>query len=755
MKYIIKSGILSTFLSFCLLTVLSCTGKEEPLPDSGDAGPVITYENEFVVRCLLPSVPSYKWKETDRLVLVEASTGATAGYAELVSGTGQANAPFMIYTNLEEGAQVKLRFGNEKGEVVPRQKCSADDAVPSALVLESAAFALVNDLVDVSLKSPYAFIRFNSEVVQLDSIHVSSSGDESLSHGSAHVALIPDGTASKTLWAVVRPMDLSSKKLVVRFWPGNNSSALNGKKLEEGQVYNIGLVPVAMTPADKTKSEYTYGAVEYKAKGTDSGFSRFTKNISVEGMNWLPKLNVDTHDRYGGYDGVKPHQICSSNPEGYWRTGKYNGRWVMVNPDGNVTILHGCNGVAPDPLKAAKSERSQALYKSHFSSTEEWSRYANQLLTAYGFNFYSLNAERIRNTRNHVSESDSRVMHGYTSGKQLAEVSFCYFLRTFQWDYNQLTGRSFNMADASQFALMFDPDYLNYIDKLAADAAALYKDDRDFIGYYLDNELRFRIAGNTSPAINLKEWLNFPTDASKPRAFQYAKEYAQNFMKSRGVEPVASKVTTSLDDAFLLDISEYYYRTASEAIRRHDPNHLVLGTRLHGRPLTLPQVHEACAKYCDVVSVNMYGMWEPQDSYFNTNYKSWRKLDKPCFVTEFYTRDLDKRFEGELYSGTGEGGGWYLKGDVNRGLHYQNFVRKLISYDHCIGWQWFQLTDDYSESNGWNNKGLISPDYHPYHDILELMRQLHWNVYQIMDYYHSPSGAKDATSSTETAFWEQ
>lgn len=150
----------------------------------------------------------------------------------------------------------------------------------------------------------------------------------------------------------------------------------------------------------------------------------------------------------------------------------------------------------------------------------------------------------------------------------------------------------------------------------------------------------------------------------------------------------------------------------------------------------------------------MYGMWEPQDSYFNTSYKSWIKYDKPCFVTEFYTRDLEKRFENELYSGTGEGGGWYVKGDVARGLHYQNFVRKLISYNHCIGWQWFQFTDDYAETDGWNNKGLISPDYKPYLDILELMRQVHWNVYQIMDYYHSPSGAKGEISNTDTAYWE-
>ena len=746
--------IIKKILFLGLLALISCTGKE-PLPsDNEEPETVITYENEFTVRCLLPADVAYTWEEDVRLYLVEASSGEPAGYAELANGAGQTNALFLIHTNLEEGTEAKLYFGNETGKALARQTCSAGDELPSATVFETAAFPLSQRPADMQMTVPYAVIRINANDVSLDSLHISASGSESFCHGSDHVAVIPDETSPETLFAVVRPMDLSQGTVTVKFWPGAQTTALTGKNIEAGKSYTVGLVSSPITPADKTKPQHTYGTIEYKTKGTEPTFSKVTNNISVDGMNWLPKLNVDTHDRYGGYDGVKPTEICSSNPEGYWRTGKYNGRWVMVNPDGNVTILHGCNGVAPDPMKGQTNGRTQDLYKKHFSSTEEWSRYANALLTEYGFNFYSLNPQRIRNTRLHVSENDSKVMHGHTPGKQLGEVAFCFILRTFQWDYYSLTKTSFDMADASQFTLMFDPDYLSYIDELAKDCAALYKDDKDFIGYYLDNELRFMIAGNTSPDIDLKDWLNITTASNKPRAYKYAKEYAEKFMRDRGVEPLVSNVTTALNNAFLLDVSEYYYKTASEAMRRHDPNHLILGTRLHGRPLTHQQVHEACAKYCDVISVNMYGMWEPQDSYFNTNYKSWIKYDKPCFVTEFYTRDLNKKFEGELYSGTGEGGGWYLKGDVARGQHYQNFVRKLISYNHCIGWQWFQFTDDYSETNGWNNKGLISPDYVPYVEILKLMRQSHWNIYQMMDYYHSASGAKTEVSNTETAYWE-
>ena len=335
-------------------------------------------------------------------------------------------------------------------------------------------------------------------------------------------------------------------------------------------------------------------------------------------------------------------------------------------------------------------------------------------------------------------------------------MEILYLLRTFSWDYNSLTGKSFDAAKGSVFTLMFDPAYLDYIDALAKDGTALFKDDKAFIGYYIDNELQFRFASASTPAIYLKHWLALDTSSSSPRAFAYAKAYAENFMREKyNVEPLAANVTTAMDDAFLADICDYYYRTATSAIRKYDPNHLILGSRLHGKPKTLKQVHAACARYCDIVSVNVYGVWEPNDDYFISQFKSWVNSSKPCFVTEFYTRDALASFGGQSYGNTGEGGGWIVKGQQSRGQYYQNFVRKLISYDHCIGWQWFQMTDDYSETYGWNNKGVVNPAYEPYYGLTDMMRQLHWNIYQIMDYYHSPSGASSqAADSVQCVFWE-
>ena len=147
-------GIFRQILSLSLFALLSCTGKEEIPSDNGGQDPVVSYDNEFTVRCLLPTEEAYKWEKDVRLSLVEASSGKPAGYAELVNGAGLANALFLIHTNLEEGTEAILYFGDETGKAVARQTSSANDVFPSATVYETAAFALSLRPADMQMTSP-------------------------------------------------------------------------------------------------------------------------------------------------------------------------------------------------------------------------------------------------------------------------------------------------------------------------------------------------------------------------------------------------------------------------------------------------------------------------------------------------------------------------------------------------------------------------------------------------------------------------
>lgn len=735
---------LRTIISaLALLGAISCTQKE-PTPDPIPTPDPVTYKYQYPLTCNLDVPQPAKassdfdalWSSDDSPVLL--SGGQKAGRLTLQSGEGKSSALFLVETDLEAGATATVS------------------------VVKGGFATAMSDPFQLSARKQECTLKFTDALVCLSlSAEKGTSFDgasvSGVSFAGSTAAFDAGVKLSKdvaSVWIPVKPVSPESVTIKVETSAGSVTTYAPGRALEAGKIYRAKVNPLGsspITPADKTQPEFTYKTVEYKSNVQTASYNKFSKNIEVSGMNWMPKLNVMTHDRWGGYEGVKPDEIISTNTPGYWHTGKYKGRWVMVDPDGNVAIIHGVNTVTPEA-----SNRLKDQYDKNFSSTAQWATFANRVITDYGFNFVSCNPQRIRNLRNIIPAEDEEILKHGTPGHEVSEVGIVFLLRTFSWDYYSLYGVSPDTDDGSVFALMYDPKYLEYIDALAKDAAALYSKDKNFIGYYTDNELQFRFSSASTPAIYLKQWLSLPTGTGKPVAFQYAKAYAESFMRDNyGVEPKASNVTTAMDNAFLLAVSEYYYKTATEALRKYDPDHLIMGSRLHGKPKTLQQVHEACAKYCDVLSINVYNSWEPDDGYFISQFKPWIKADKPCFITEFYSRDVTATFNGEAYANTGEGGGWIVKSQAARGQHYQNFTRKAISYDHCIGWQWFKFDDDDLTGYGWNNKGIISPDYVPYYELVTQMRTLNWNIYQIMDYYFNPSGMKTSVEGdVPSACWE-
>lgn len=729
--------------ALALTGLLSCSSKINPDPTPTPGPEPETYKYQYPLSCTIDAPVMSKaaddfdalWSSSDAPVLM--SGGNKVGRLTLQSGEGKNTALFLVETDLEEGTTATVSV--LKGGIA---------------TAESEPVMLRTRMQDCILKFQEALVSLTMCAVEGTTYDGASVTSVSVGDSERVLEKFSLSKDLNSLWIAVKPCDLESIPLTIKTSAGNVSTSLSGRNLVAGKIYRVKVNPLGsspVTPADKSLPEFTYKTVEYKANVETAAYSKFTTNLEVSGMNWMPKLNVMTHDRWGGYEGVKPDEIISTNTAGYWHTGKYKGRWVMVDPDGNVAIIHGVNTVTPEAGNRLKDQ-----YNKNFSSTAEWATFANRVITDYGFNFVSCNPQRIRNLRTIIPAQDEEILKHGTPGHEVSEVGIVFMLRTFSWDYYSLYSVSPDTDEGSVFALMFDPKYLDYIDALAKDAAALYKNDKNFIGYYTDNELQFRFSSSSTPAIYLKQWLALPTGTGKPLAFQYAKAYAENFMRDNyGVEPVAANVTTAMDNAFLLAVSEYYYKTVTEALRKYDPDHLILGSRLHGKPKTLQQVHEACAKYCDVLSINLYNSWEPNDGYFISQFKPWIKADKPCFITEFYSRDVTATFNGEAYANTGEGGGWIVKSQTARGQHYQNFTRKAISYDHCIGWQWFKFDDDDLTGYGWNNKGIVSPDYEPYHELVTQMRTLNWNIYQIMDYYFNKSGMKTSVGSdVQTACWE-
>ena len=164
----------------------------------------------------------------------------------------------------------------------------------------------------------------------------------------------------------------------------------------------------------------------------------------------------------------------------------------------------------------------------------------------------------------------------------------------------------------------------------------------------------------------------------------------------------------------------------------YDTEHLILGTRLHDWSKYNQKVVEACARYCDVVSVNYYGRWQPETDFL-ANLKAWCAV-KPFLVSEFYTKAEDASYKGVEYANT-EGGGWLVHAQKNRGEFHQNFCLRLLETRNCIGWIHFEYNDSYASDGSASNKGIVSLEYEPYESFLSYVRQLNLAVYPLIDYY--------------------
>ena len=146
---------------------------------------------------------------------------------------------------------------------------------------------------------------------------------------------------------------------------------------------------------------------------------------------------------------------------------------------------------------------------------------------------------------------------------------------------------------------VFDPRFQPFVEQLAQKAAA-YKDNPWVLGHFTDNEIPFH------KTIQLKESLRLPKTNAMHIA---AKQWLQ---KKHGRRHKLTDISEEDELQYMGFLADHYYRIVTSALRRNDPNHLILGERLHASAKYNPHIIEAVGKYSDVISINFYRNWEPR-----------------------------------------------------------------------------------------------------------------------------------------------
>ena len=762
-------------LATALVFSSACDGKDPSEPDNGGPGtpgdkdktPTLTYSVKVAGEF------PYNWSSSDQVKVCDPTTGGNYGTASLSGGEGTSVGTFTLTKTLADGTSLCLVYPAAKtlgsNASLYQNQTSAgfgDPQIGPYLFAVSNAFGSAASNT-VSLDNPLAAIRVRFDTDDYQGYKLSSltirCADAALS-GSYTIEKqtlsfkVTDAKHSVTLSLSDKPMvngrdsyatiltfpsDLTGLNVTLDLalespqgLQSEKSYRVNPGRLEPGKVKEVKL-------SEMVSDEYVLTDVSYY--WWRNGKYVTAPSRTVSGMNRMEKLTEDTaRDNWGGFNGVKPTRTTSSNPEGFWRTGYYQDKKVFIDPDGNVAFLTGFNFVCPDVNIDNYGAPVANYYQAKFASLNDWAEWCAPRIADMAFNFYSSSPRRIKYYDNmpspgiSITPSAQERLHRGNGTYKLSQCENLFLLRTFYWDYKAITGKSFDPKVQSEFTLMFDPDYLVKIRELAEYGAALFKDDRSFIGYYIDNELPFVDATTSYPyPISLKGFLELVTDPSDTKYFRCnepAKKWAQDWMQAQyGTQTYAS----SMEKAFLAAVSDYYFKTTSEAIRHADPNHLVLGSRIHADAKETKEVMEACARYCDVVSFNFYAYWVISSFTAFQSFPAWVG-DKPCLVSEFYTKDSTlKSPDGTVYK-NGEGAGWIVDSQRDRGIFYQNNLIRFIEDNQIAGWQYFKWTDDYDTSSaGWVNKGVVVPDYSGVHEAcVKLMKEVNINQYQILKYYH-------------------
>ena len=474
-------------------------------------------------------------------------------------------------------------------------------------------------------------------------------------------------------------------------------------------------------PVSPTGDEYTFLNTEYK-KWQNGTFQSWTTADSHEtrimnNMNWFTLSFDYNRTAWGGRIGMQPTSIVGK--EGFFRVANCGGRLYLLDPDNGAVILHGIQHVRPETSSA-----HQQAFNSKFGSETRWSEETSKLIADNHINYISYGSNRIE-----AFPATMRANLLTPKTQKIAYAETLYLLRTFMWDMSKNLGYAFEDDKYNRFVLLFEPTFSMYIDQLVREKSSLFASDTHFVGYYLDNELPFASYENANPlqGIDLKHFL------SLPERYKAARDYAEKFMQDKGISSVGA-ITKQNKEDFRKEVAEYYYKLTTETVRRYDTNHLILGTRLHDWSKYNQNVVEACSRYCDVVSINYYGRWQPEAD-FMANLKSWCGT-KPFLISEFYTKAEDAEYKGKKYSNT-EGGGWLVRTQKNRGEFHQNFCLRLLETQNCIGWVHFEYNDGYNADGNASNKGIVSIEYKPYDSFLSYMRQLNLSVYPLIDYYEN------------------
>ncbi len=370
------------------------------------------------------------------------------------------------------------------------------------------------------------------------------------------------------------------------------------------------------------------------------------------------------YDSYGGWLDLK------GNKTGFFHTQQLQGRWWFVTPEGNAFFSKGVDHVAfaPESDSAPKAPADLGA----------WAKSTAEQLRGWGFNTL-----------------------GAWSAPQIYGSGLAYAPMV---DVAASAGRDVWLKGG--VVDYFSSEFQQAAERAARRICAPRANDPWLLGYFTDNELRWGADWRGTNSL-LEVYVNMPESAA-------GHQKAAAFLKERGHGP--DRLSAEDRNEFLGLVASEYARVATEAIRRADPNHLVLGCRFAVYPGDA--VIRAVGKYFDVISYHSYNPMPPVERLQLIT----RLTGKPILLSEFSFKAMDSGLPNT------RGAAKPVAAQEDRAKGFASYVEALAALPGCAGYHWFQYRDQPKEGrrlDGENsNYGVVKIDGSPWETLTTRMKQV-------------------------------
>lgn len=272
-----------------------------------------------------------------------------------------------------------------------------------------------------------------------------------------------------------------------------------------------------------------------------------------------------------------------------------------------------------------------------------------------------------------------------------------------------------------------------------------YKNDKHLIGYMFFNEIpwsQLRTAVTRSKASEVGSKRVF-VDLMRSRyssvhEFNAAwKLEAASFDDLLEMEfaPRTEEAVADVD-AFSVRYLDRFYALFAGAIRKADPNHLVLGDRLFGNVMNNDKLRRmvatAAGRHVDVLTYNYYA-WDPDLDRIEEMY---RLSGRPLLLTEFHYGEPTQGLTFGIRMAANE---------VDKGRLYRNYVEKLAASGMVVGAHWFEYLDQAATGRWFQGTdgeagaiGLVDVTDRPYRGMLAEVMKTNHRIYDVAEGKRTP-----------------